>query len=252
MSTQNNDNYKYNHTNGGNIFWGVICIAAAAMVLLSAFGFLENVKISTLFFTVIFAATLIRSLVKRNITGTIFSIAFLTIVYGRQFHIKQLNAPYILLAACLLSIGLQMIFYSHRVKRQMKRCGEQFYTSTASENHTDNGSASENFFFCRNSLGGSTRYVHASSLETAEIQNSFGETTVYFDNVQLSEQGATIRVSNSFGETTLYIPSEWNIITDISCAFGNVKIPPETITANTPQVKIIGSVSFGECNILRM
>ncbi len=245
MSTQRNDNY--NRTNGGNIFWGVVCIAAAVMLILSRLGFLQDILASTVLFTVIFAATLIRSLVKRNTTGAIFSIAFLAIVYGRQFQIKELHAPTILLAACLLSIGLEMICHSRRTKayhRHHGHPGEQYHTSANSE--TDNS------FFCSNSLGESTRYVHASNLEIAEIKNSFGETTIYFDNVSLSENGATIHVSNSFGETTLYIPREWNIVCNLSCAFGEVTIPPETITADAPQVTITGSVSFGECLIQRM
>ncbi len=245
MSTQKNDNY--NRTNGGNIFWGVVCIAAAVMLVLSRLGFLEDLLPSTVLFTVIFAATLIRSLVKRNMTGTIFSIALLAIIYGKQFDIEELHAPTILLAACLLTIGLQMIFHSRRRRihhEHHEHPGEQYHTATDSQ--------TENTFFCSNSLGSSTRYVHASHLETAEIKNSFGETTVYFDNVQLSEKGATIHVNNSFGETTLYIPREWNIICNLSCTFGDAKIPPENITADAPQVTITGNVSFGECIIQRM
>ncbi len=62
------------------------------------------------FWTVIFAATLIESLVNKSIFGSVFSVAFLLIVYAKPLRITRIVPWTILLAAFLIWIGLYLLF----------------------------------------------------------------------------------------------------------------------------------------------
>lgn len=70
----------------------------------------SRVRILDNFWTVVFAATLITSLINRSLGGTIFSIAFLLIIYAKPLHIESIVPWTVLLAAFLVWGGLRLIF----------------------------------------------------------------------------------------------------------------------------------------------
>lgn len=74
-----------------------------------------------------------------------------------------------------------------------------------------------------NNFGTAIKYVNSDNFCMADVDNSFGSLTVYFDNAIIQSGSAKIKVDNSFGETNLYIPKEWKTENNLGQAFGSVK-----------------------------
>ena len=95
----------------GRVLWGLGLLAAAAFLVLDQLHLIPvELGFWTIFWTVVFAATLITSLINRSLGGTIFSIAFLLIIYAKPLHIESIVPWTVLLAAFLVWGGLRLIF----------------------------------------------------------------------------------------------------------------------------------------------
>ncbi len=93
------------------IFWGVGLIAAAVFLVIDQLHLLPfTIGFWAIFWTVVFVASLITSVINKNLYGAIFSIAFLVIVYAKPLHISALSPWTILLVAILVSAGISLIF----------------------------------------------------------------------------------------------------------------------------------------------
>ena len=89
------------------IFWGVGLIAAAVFLVIDQLHLLPfTIGFWAIFWTVVFAASLITSIINKNLYGSIFSIAFLLIIYAKPLHIAALAPWTILLVAFLISAGI--------------------------------------------------------------------------------------------------------------------------------------------------
>ena len=100
-----------------------------------------------------------------------------------------------------------------------------------------------------NNFGTAIKYVNSDNFCMADVDNSFGSLTVYFDNAIIQSGSAKIKVDNSFGETNLYIPKEWKTENNLGQAFGSVKIHGVCEGSSNNTLKLKGETSFGEINI---
>ena len=103
-------------------------------------------------------------------------------------------------------------------------------------------------------FGAVSRYLHAESLETVELNCRFGSLEVYFNHVQLSPKGAEAFVNCQFGATEIYVPSHWHVIDNMSASLAGVDIKRrrDTPDENAPQLKITGNVSLGAVEVHRI
>ena len=103
-------------------------------------------------------------------------------------------------------------------------------------------------------FGGGSRYLHADSLETADLDCSFGGLEVYFDHVQLNPNGAEAFVNCKFGSIELYVPRHWRIIDNMNVSLANMEVNgrKEVLDENAPTLKISGNVSFGSVEVNRI
>lgn len=222
-----------------NLLLGLLLLVGAGLIITSGMGLIGDLNVFTVIATVILVYVLIKSLFKLRFSGILFPLAFLGILYDKMLGIEELTPFPILFAALLGSIGLHLIFKPKKSDFFHKR------------SHVENKETSEEFS-CKNTFGEVTKYVASSNLKYSHLQSSFGEMNIYFENAKLSEEGAEIYVDGAFGEMNIYIPADWNVVTNISCAFGEVHEPGSTNIVNGPIVQFTGSFSFGECNIRRI
>ena len=112
---------------------------------------------------------------------------------------------------------------------------------------------SENKLRVSVSFGETSRYLHATALETARLSCKFGSLSVYFDQAQLHPDGADVFVDCSFGATELYVPRHWRIINKTSCTLGAAEIDNKRFDTvpNPPTLTIHGNVSFGALEVNR-
>ena len=72
---------------------------------------------------------------------------------------------------------------------------------------------------------------------------------VYFDDVNIQDNQATISVDVSLGSLELYLPKTWQVQEAISNSMGHVSIEGTPLSAG-PGVTHNGSVSLGELRII--
>lgn len=222
-----------------NIFWGLILLCAAAILILSNFGILGDINAFSLLLTVVFVYCIFTSLRPLHFGGILFPLAFLCIIYAEPLHLTNITPGPVLGAALLGTIGLSIIF-PH--KYHQGYWGWRGKHSTV--DHLKDADVN-----CSLSFGESTKYIDTDNFRQASLRCSFGTLKVFFDEAKIIGDEARIYLDHSFGETELYIPREWNVINQLSSSFGDVnEIHRLTYTGN-PTVYLTGNVSFGECNI---
>ena len=164
-------------------------------------------------------------------------------IYDDWLGITALTPWTVLGAALLGSIGLSLIF--------KKKSGHSPSISFEFDSDSDNEDGKyigENIKI-DNNFGTAIKYVNSDNFCMADVDNSFGSLTVYFDNAIIQSGSAKIKVDNSFGETNLYIPKEWKTENNLGQAFGSVKIHGVCEGSSNNTLKLKGETSFGEINI---
>lgn len=156
------------------IFWGLFFILAAVLVILDRFSFFAEISIIRLLITIALALWLFRSIIRRSMTGILFSIALLLICYDDVLPLEPLTPATLLLAAALGSIG----FYFLLPRRTAH--GEQERADTIQE------SVNDTCVHLRTTMGSGIKYVSSDAFQRADIECSMGTMKVYFDNAHIA------------------------------------------------------------------
>ena len=226
-----------------NLFWGLFFILAALYVLVSKLGILPDIGISTILLAAFSLWLLfdgIRYLQFLNIT---FALAFLYIIFDKPLNIDMVSPWTALTVALLSGIGLSMLFGRKKRNRHAAK------TEYDRENQGTREHCSGKDIYCENSFGSAIRYINSDDLCNACVENSFGTTTVYFDNAIIQGDCAYVDIENSFGETILYVPKEWKIQTELNHAFGTTTEHGTPTGSNNATLYIRGNTSFGHIEI---
>lgn len=228
-----------------NLFWGLFFILAAVLIVL------DNVTVDGLKFgvtqsliTICLVVVMMKSIPHCFWPGILYPLGVLYLICSRYIYILSLNPLsvwQVLLIATLGCIGLSFLFPSGKHRHGNHR---NFPMKSAQDDVLEGEQV-----YVRNSFGETTRYIKSTNLESANLENQFGELQVYFDEVKRNETSVEICVNNSFGEMILYIPKEWKVENRIGKTLASVA------ECGTPGkegsiVTLTGSVSFGEVRII--
>lgn len=239
-----------------DIFWGVLFILAAALIVVSKLGFLVGVGVIEVILTVVLAGILIDNLIKVKFAGILFPIAFLAILYADELKIQDLTPWPVLAVALLGSIGLNMIFKPDRwhVHNQKHGAGKNWSVEYDSKDdkHYDQviNEQDGNVITCSQSFGSTIKYINTDNFERADINCSFGAMKIYFDNAMIQSGKAQIHLDVSFAGVELYIPKSWFIIDKVNTSFGSMDEKNRRGDSQAPVVTITGDVSFGGVEIV--
>ncbi|RHW51706.1 LiaF transmembrane domain-containing protein [Lactobacillus bombicola] len=240
------------------ILWGIGLVAAAVFLILNQLQLLSfHLGLATIFWTVIFAVSLINSLVNHNLFGTVFSVAFLLIVYAEPLHITNIVPWTLLLATCLVYAGLHLIFakswhHYHTScffnKRQSRGWTEGEFASTKSDFGDDDSENDERHIVINQKLSEVSRYVHSQNLETVTINSTMGTTSVYLDSAKPAGDTVIINVNALMSEIAIYLPLSWQLKDNLATILGEVEING-TAKGNGPTVILKGSSRFVSISI---
>lgn len=242
----------------GRIVWGVGFIAAAIFLVVDQLNLLPvAIGFWSIFWTVIFAASLITSLFNKNLYGSIFSIAFLLIVYAKPLHIEVLSPWTILLVALLASIGLSLVFRKsfkptviingERVnanwsdlKNDHSFKADNVMTDTSFGVDSDNVVISEK-------MSDASRYVHSQNLKTITINSTMGDIDVYLDDARAAGDEVIVNINSSMSDIALYIPKDWQVVNNLQGGFGDVEI--DYSKADGPKLILQGKQNMGDLGV---
>lgn len=229
-----------------NIFWGVFFICAGGLVILHQMGYLTQIGIWSLIFTVLLIPVIIKSIQQLNFFGIVFPAALLLVIYAKPIGIENLSIWGVLVAAAFLGLGLSIIFNRRRHYPTYEQRDEPYHAYSGPAENND-----ENTAFFSESFGSSSKYLHSQDLKRADIRCSFGALKVYFDNALPAQNGAEIYFDCSFSGVELYIPHHWNVVNNIDVFAGGVDEKKRRFnTTDGPLLILKGRLQFGGIEII--
>lgn len=217
--------------------WGIAFIVLAAYIVASGLGLIKGLSIWTVIFTFFFGIWLVKSLLKLDWGGIAFSTAFLAIIYDDKLGITSISPWGILAAALFITIGLNFISPKNVVVRYNGKKVKKGGVVEINEN--------EECFNCDVAFGNAVRYLSSSNLKDVNIDCSFGNVSIYFDNAILSEGSANVNVDNSFGNVDLFVPATWRVQMNVSKFCGSVCEDGECMADGMNTLYINGEDAFG-------
>lgn len=226
---------------------GIVFLAAAIAWLVVGMGWLNfHISIFTIVMTIILAIILLSSLVDLNIAGSVFLLAFLSMLYAAPLGITKMVPWSILGIALLVTIGLSIIFHPHYYwhhGRAWKRASGWDYgddwgdeTINSSEHSTTTINAS---------MGDTVRYIESNDFKLATIHASMSGVKAYFDKAVITGDKATINVDGYMCGIKLFVPKDWQIVNNIDPYMSNIEIFSGDSPHDGPTVYLTGKVSLG-------
>jgi hypothetical protein len=101
-------------------------------------------------------------------------------------------------------------------------------------------------------LSSASKYLHSECLQGGRLISNLGVLEVYFDQVQLSPDGAELFIDCNLGSINLYIPRHWNVVDNINLCLSVVSNNTEhlKLSENAPQLTLAGNVVLSDVKIL--
>ena len=267
---------------GNGVFWGVILLLTAAILILDALDILPTVFSLSVWQTIVAVGSIgwiISSIVKGNFSTIPLPLGFLFMVtksiIADLTGIESISdiSNWIVLLYCLVLCGfatdnfISFLFVTFTFAvivlkdwfaillglPQLADVSEWMILLCAALIVGGLALIFPGFFRKRgmysSSFGEHERYIDCASFKKAYSKNRFGEYNIYFQNVDQFESGAILTLSNKFGEMTVHVPEDWCIDSRIKNSFGEVNVARNMDTGK--QLIIEGSNQFGEVNIIR-
>lgn len=225
---------------GRNVFWGMLFLIGAVILLIGSSGYLDGFGFWSVLISIGLIGLLVDGITRKSYTTVLFSIAFLIIVNDTLLGLTAISPLPVLGAALLGSIGLNMLF---PVKKKWNGNYVSGRNSAINSDVIDAVTGEEVTLSTR--FGEAVKYITCKDLSKVNIDSSFGSLTVYFDNAVLKNGVASIYVNNSFASTILYIPSEWKVEIYVNNTLGTTQEKGQSNQHGSNILNIYGDVSFG-------
>ncbi len=249
---------------GKNVFWGVIFIAAAIFWLINELGYLPNIEMGHIVFSVIWGAMVVNGLVHRESFGVFMGLAFLAIVWDKELKIEAITPWPVIGAAILLTIGWSLLFkgkgrrkwkrnYSHGFHDRDRHLFRKNANSNDEKDGENESHADGEYIFHENRYSAAQKYIDSQNLKSVEIINKAGAIDVYLDSAKAAGDTVYMRVECSAGAMNTYIPRNWNVENHIEC-FGSAIDEPENqdVAVNDVTLILSGTVRASAFGIERV
>jgi len=252
-----NTNSRKRSRIASKLAWGIFWILIAALILSNYLGGFIELGFWSVTVGALAVAVLVYSLVSLSLAWIPIPIAALYYIFQTPLGFPVITFWPLLLVTLLVTIGL------HVLLPKRFAVGKNFIFTWDSDKKGKRGDdtdalieegADENNPTINMQFGHVTRYLHSDCLETAEMRCAFGQMEVYFDHVQLSENGAEVIAQCKIGSIEMYVPRHWRVISHINTSLGNAEVDGqlESASEDAPTLTITGSVSMGNIEVKRL
>lgn len=229
-----------------SILFGIVLILLAVYLVVSRLGYAPAMPFIKAAFSAVLVYTMVRGFIRLQFTEGFLSLAILGCIHDELLRIEKLTPWTLLLAGLLLGTAFDMIFKGARAKRK-HICGHGVSNEWDSEVEDIVDGQTIRVV---NSFGSKSKYVNSEAFTSAQIENSFGECNVYFNNAILAGGHTRIVAENNFGETNIYLPRTWRISVREETAFGVVNVRGKgSMETDAPLAELVLTSNFGELNV---
>lgn len=227
-----------------NWFWGVFFLLSAIFVILCQVWFFLGISVISILVSVFLAALAISSLLRLEYFGIFIPLSILYIIYSKPLKLFYISPWLLISSAILISISFSLLF------PKRKKHKVHFYYGTEKINKVRENIDNNNPYVKVN-LNSASKYVHSENLQGGQFISKLGVLDVYFDQVKLSSDGATLYIDCNLGSINLYIPKDWSLVENINSYLGEVSYHNDhaSTSGNAPKVTITGKVVLGDVKI---
>lgn len=214
-----------------NIFWGLVLIGAAGLIIfrdqLPSLG-LPLWKLFLVVYAIIESVTyLFRKDIHLAYAGA--AVAFITL--NSEYRWLVIGTWHLILAAVLIYIGLHLIF-----PRWGKWQGYVRKTGRVED-------------LIGKGMGSGTRYINDDNFVHGDADIVFSTSSIYFDNAVILGDKASFDLDVVFGSATLYLPRNWAVDVQSDNVFSRVDCQPPK--AETDKILYIrGGLVFSNLTVL--
>ena len=240
--------------------WGIFLLLIAAVVLANNLGGFLELGIWSIIVATLAVAFMVQCIVDLSFGSLPIPLAALYFIFQTPLGLPEISFWPLVLVTLLATAGLYVLLPKRRFRLE-KEINYIYSNNAATSNiHSVNGNArivegeGDNNPRINVQFGSISRYLRADSLETAVLDCSFGSLEVYFDDVELSPNGAEAFINCKFGAVEMYVPSHWRILDNMDASLGGVdvkgsrRMPAE----DAPTLKLNGTVSLGGVEVHRL
>lgn len=232
-----------------NIFWGVILILLACLVIISAMGWTMGIGFWSIVFTVLFIALFIKGIVNLDFSQILFPIAFLCIIWDEVLGIERLTPWPVLFAALLGTIGLNLIFGNMKIQiKRNREFGEKVFEKNFNKSMNIQEERKE-YVKCCVRFSSIVKYINSANLQRVDVSAMFGAASLYLDNACAPSGEVLIDVNATFSGIEIFIPRDWRVINKTSATFGGVDENGGSSGAGIVDVVLTGNVNFSGIEI---
>jgi hypothetical protein len=219
-----------------NWFWGLFFLLSAIFVIASQTWSFEKISVISILATVFCVALFIYSLINRNYFWIFIPLSVLYMIYSKPLTLIYISPWLLISSAVLASISFSLLF-----RRRPKKV-------TLSHD----GAIDDDNPYAEVTLSSASKYLHSECLQGGRLISNLGVLEVYFDQVQLSPDGAELFIDCNLGSINLYIPRHWNVVDNINLCLSVVSNNTEhlKLSENAPQLTLAGNVVLSDVKIL--
>jgi len=230
--------YRYRYSKW---IWGTFLLLAAVFVLSNQLGGFVEIGVGSLVATVLAFAVFVQCLAAKSFGALPIPLAALYYIFQHPLNLPYIGIWTLIIVAILACIGLATLLPR---KHKFSHAGSSTRIQDENDDDGNNPVVSTQF-------GSVSRYLHSECLETVQLECRFGALEVFFDQTQLSPDGAELICNNHFGSIELFIPRHWRVIDKLNCTFGGVEHKSHNAapSENSPKLTISGTVTCGGIEI---
>ena len=234
-----------------DILGGLLLIVIAVLLIGHGMGILPDIPWFKIACTAVFVVFAARGIWRRHFFGAMLSLGCVAWIWDSYLQIEKITPFPLLLAAGLLGAGLNMIFGKNKKIITVKRNeGGTWRECTIDEASTENWQDGRHVKL-ENIFNSTSKYVNSEAFSSADFENIFGSSNIYFDNAIIANGVADVHVENVFGQLNLYFPATWRLqMDDKSAVFGNVSVHGRpSMEPDAPLIRMSAESVFGSVNI---
>ena len=238
--------------NFGKTFWGLLCIFAAAVLILDALDVLvpiENaiggVSVLALLAGVFLLAYILKNLFSGRLGSIFVPLGLMFMLFEKNIATlcnaessNLINDWLVLLISVLLATGVDALLPKRKRFKFIKieGIGRKEKTLSEDRDYTDN------------SLGSSVVYIDCEDFVSKTIENNIGSCSVHFVSPEEYEGGGVIYLENNLGHLLVNVPSEWSVKCDMENNLGRIEGCCDRI-GDGPVLCIRGENNLGKITI---
>lgn len=251
-----------------NIFWGIVCLALAVLIILSTTGVLSiplfaGISTGKLIWTLILTIVLIGSLASLSIEGIIIPAGILVKMYETQLGIS-ISVPLLIIVMILLIMASHLLIPFGKIKHPCSS-RPQPHPQPHPHPHPDKNNPETwskevidgdgECIRMKSAFNGVTKYINSTNFKRAEIDASFCGFQIYLNQAKAPSGQAEIYMDSKFSGIDLYIPYNWKVVNHVDAVMGAVEESPMILPeGETYPVELVltGHTAFSGVSIKRI